>query len=71
MQADGTLKSLITVFDGRGGAVIKADRLSDGTIPISVDGRLTRNLDLLRGVIRHEVTEGNILLQYAGQRLRE
>ena len=43
------------------------ERLGNGMIPINVDGRLIRNPELLRRVIRHEVGEVRHLIPFSGQ----
>ncbi|MES2709156.1 MAG: RHS repeat-associated core domain-containing protein [Verrucomicrobiota bacterium] len=69
VQAGGTLRTVDWEPHGNSGR-ISIGRGEDGTIPISLDGRLTRNLDELRGIVAHEVAEGNVLIQYEGQFMR-
>lgn len=49
VQALGSLPSVKWLPSSRQTAQLQIERLADGTIPIALDGRLTRNLDLLRG----------------------
>jgi len=66
VQSLGTVRSVYWQ-PAHGGQTLNIERLGNGTIPINVDGRLIRNPDLLRQVIRHEVGEVNHLLPFAGQ----
>ena len=66
-SAAGTLPSIRMKPVGANTARLSIERLKDGTIPIVLDGRLTRDFAQLRAVVRHEVAEGNYLLPHAGR----
>ena len=66
VQSLGTLRSVFWE-PGNVGQRLIIEQLPNGTIPINVDGRLIRNPDLLRRVIRHEVGEVQYLKPFSGQ----